>query len=66
MIVRLLTGLVTASQAYAPGDLYPCDADTARRLIESGQALAVEPAGPIAAVRESVERAIRPRAKGRG
>jgi hypothetical protein len=70
--VRLLVGLAGIDFAHAAGELYSCDADSAARLVAAGFATWVETAAPVparaveTAMRGVPERAVKPRAKGRG
>lgn len=73
MVVRVIVPMSGPSRAWAAGDLYECDDAAAARLVAAGIAVPVAPAGidpvpvaPEAAVAEPPERAVRPRARGRG
>lgn len=74
MAVRIIKPLAGPRQAWGAGDLYDCDDVVGARLIAAGIAAPVAPPAadvappepPEAAVVEPAERAIRPRARGRG
>lgn len=73
MIVRLTVGLSGTAGAWAPGDLYECDVETAARFIAAGYAEPVmgDLAPTLAASPETAmlsggpERAVRPRGRPR-
>lgn len=66
MVVRMLTSLVGPTVAVTTGDVYACDDATAARFIAAGIAEAIQPeVTETAMVAPKVERAVRPKGKGR-
>jgi hypothetical protein len=65
MRVRLLTAISGPEGSWAEGDVYDCDAGTARRLIEAGYAVPVSVGGMELAVTDAPERAVKPNGKRR-
>lgn len=64
--VRLLTGIVTQTDAWEPGDVYVCDPETAARLVAEGYAEWVDGADAVETTAVSApERAIRRRGRPR-
>ena len=68
MIVRMLTSISSVDRSWSAGELYDTDDGTAARLVERGFAAYLAPAAPEQAVPDfaTVERAVKPKGKGRG
>jgi hypothetical protein len=67
MHVRLLTSLSSPDGSWEEGDVYPCDEQTAKRLIARGQAVPVTVGGVELAMEERApEHAVLPRGRPRG
>ena len=65
----MLTGIASADHSWSAGDLYDTDTGTAARLVARGYAeYLAEPEAPEHAVPDfvTVERAVKPKGKGRG
>ncbi len=68
--LRVLVAMAGPDQGWSVGDVYECDAVAAARLVAAGRAEYLDPpavpSAPEAAMAAAPERAMRPRAKGRG
>ena len=66
-VVKMRVALMGPDVSVAPGEFFTCDDQTAARLVASAQADLVVPEAPETTMREPlVERAIKPKSKGRG
>lgn len=69
--LRVLVAMAGPTQAWSVGDVYECDAVAAARLVAAGRAEYLDPPAPPSAPEAAMavpapERAVRPRARGRG